>query len=166
MKVYNREQTDLLSNIPDDQRKTGLRPLSIASITLMTMIDNKVMDVIINGGEIPTDKTLDLLVYLWVHVAPLDVVVDAVLKYHDTPDVLKTKVLMWSATLTEQMFSDLIRDLVLDKETIENNQFEIVPDDDPKGVKKKSLIRRVLDSLFGWLPIWQRTQDGVQKQSR
>lgn len=101
MKVYTREQTDLLANIPNDQRKSGLRPLSVASITMMTMIDNKVMDVIINGGEIPTDRTLDLLVYLWVHTAPLDDVVDAVLRYHDTPDVLKTKVLLWSATLDE-----------------------------------------------------------------
>lgn len=160
--MYTRPTTDLLQNVP---RRSNLRPLSIASITLLQLINSPVLDTLLNGGDIDLSKSLDLLTYLYLHTVEEEKAIELCLAHNTDPQRLKSEVLLWAVTLTDNDFAQLVADLILDKDSISNSQFEIVnePDEEGEKGKKKSLIKRIYRFLFGWWRMWRKTQGGRSK---
>lgn len=160
--MYTRPTTDLLQNVP---RRSNLRPLSIASITLLQLINSPVLDTLLNGGDIDLSKSLDLLTYLYLHTVEEDKAIELCLAYAENPNLLKNAVLVWAVTLSDDDFARLVADLILDKDSISNSQFEIVnePDEEGEKGKKKSLIKRICRFLFGWWRMSRKTQGGRSK---
>lgn len=163
--MYTRQTTDILQNVP---RRSKLRPLSIASITLLQLINSPVLDTLLNGGDIDLSKSLDLLTYLYLHTAPEDKAISLCLAYNNDPQRLKSEVLLWAVSLTDDDFAQLVADLILDKDSITNSQFEIVndPEEDTGKTKKKSLTKRICQFLLGWLPMWRKTRAGKKSTCR
>lgn len=157
--MYTRQTTDILQNVP---KRSKLRPLSIASITLLQLINSPVLDTLLNGGDIDLSKSLDLLTYLYLHTVAEDKAIDLCLAYNNDPQRLKNEVLLWAVSLSDEDFAQLVADLILDKDSISNSQFEIVnePEEDTGKTKKKSLMRRICQFLCGLLPMLRKTQAG------
>lgn len=159
--MYTRPTTDILQNVP---KRSKLRPLSIASITLLQLINSPVLDTLLNGGDIDLSKSLDLLTYLYLHTVAEDKAISLCLDYNTNPQRLKSEVLLWAVSLSDEDFAQLVADLILDKDTIANSQFEIVnePEDGEKS-KKKSITKRICRFLLGWSRMLQKTLGGRKK---
>lgn len=161
--MYNRDTTNALQNVP---RRSNLRPLSIASITLLQLINSPVLDTLLNGGDIDLSKSLDLLTYLYLHTVAEDKAIELCLAYNTDPNRLKSDVLLWAVTLSDNDFAQLVADLILDKDSISNNQFEIVnpPEEETaEKSKKKSLMKRICQSLCGLWHTLRKIRDGRNK---
>lgn len=160
--MYTKTTTDLLANVP---RRSKLRPLSIASITLLQLINSPVLDTLLNGGDIDLGKSLDLLIYLFIHTQDEQKVIDLCLNYAEDPTKLKSEVMLWSVGLSDEDFAKLVADIILEKDSIKNNQFEIDAEAETEEAgKKKSLIKRLFRCLFGWLLTLLRTPAGKKEQ--
>lgn len=160
--MYTRPTTDILQNVP---RRSKLRPLSIASITLLQLINSPVLDTLLNGGDIDLSKSLDLLTYLYIHTIEENKAIDLCLAYNNDPQRLKSEVLLWAVSLSDEDFAQLVADLILDKDSIQNAQFEIVndPEADGEKTKKKSLTKRICQFLLGWLPMLLKIRAGKNR---
>ena len=157
--MYTRPTTDILQNVP---RRSKLRPLSIASITLLQLINSPVLDTLLNGGDIDLSKSLDLLTYLYIHTIAEDKAIELCLDYNNNPQRLKSEVLLWAVSLSDEDFAQLVADLILEKDSIQNSQFEIVndPEADGEKSKKKSITKRICRYLFGLWHTLLKTRAG------
>jgi hypothetical protein len=68
----------------------------MGSIALLQLIDNPLLSIVLNGGQIPYDKTLEILQFIWLHKVDESLAARAALKYKSNPDYLNEQVLAWS----------------------------------------------------------------------
>ena len=102
-----------------------------------------------------------------MHTVAEDKAIELCLAYAENPNLLKNAVLLWAVTLSDDDFARLVADLIIDKDSVQNSQFEIdnEPEEEADKSKKKSVIKRIYQSLSGLLRTLQKTLGGKKRQS-
>ena len=102
-----------------------------------------------------------------MHTVAEDKAIELCLAYAENPNLLKNAVLLWAVTLSDDDFARLVADLILEKDSIQNSQFEIdnEPEEEADKGKKKSVIKRIYQSLSGLWRMLQKILGGKKSQS-
>lgn len=104
-----------------------VRPISMSSIAMCQRIGNKTITAILNNQEIDTGDMTDFLTFVWMHVAPPDIVTYCVTKYKEDPSILDNEVLLFGMEITPQTCLELMRSINEDKQNIANSQTDVIP---------------------------------------
>lgn len=109
-----------------DTFPSGMRRLSMASVALMEMTNNKYLPVILNGEENPHDR-LELLKYIYIHSAPLPDVILACQAYRKDPRTFELLVLEWAHSLAPEQALEAIRHINEESDDVANASTRIIP---------------------------------------
>lgn len=132
--TISRTETQLESALPFNTNKTGIRPVSMATISMCQIINNPIINTVLNNEEIDVTQTAQLLEFIWLHAAPEEVVAYCIVRYDSQPEMLKEEVLMWSMHITPEDMLAYIQDIVKDKQHINNAKSKVIPE---KGKKQR-----------------------------
>lgn len=142
MNKNSRDETFTAAIIPDNQTESGLRQISMGSIALLQLVNNPLLPIVLNGGSIPYDKTLEILQFLWLHKVDENLAARAALRYKDNPDYLNEQVIAWSLSITPDQMLAFIDDILRDQSNISNSKSRIIPEKGSKSRKnQQSQIR-------------------------
>lgn len=136
--TVSRGDTQAEAALPFNATATQIRPVSMASVAMCQIIDNKIIDVVLNNGELNLMNTTEILEFIWLHAAPEDVVAYCVVRYGSQPELLREEVLMWSMNLTPEDMLNYIKDITKDKQNINNSKSKVIPE---KGKKQRKNSR-------------------------
>lgn len=109
-----------------DTFPSGMRRLSMASVALLEMTQNKYLPVILNGEENPHDR-LELLKYIYIHSAPVHDVILACQSYRKDPRVFELLVLEWSHSLAPEQALEAVRYVNEESDDVANVSARIIP---------------------------------------
>lgn len=142
MNKNSRDETFTAAIIPDNQTESGLRQISMGSIALLQLVNNPLLPIVLNGGSIPYDKTLEILQFIWLHKVDENLAARAALRYKDNPDYLNEQVIAWSLSITPDQMLAFIDDILRDQSNISNSKSRIIPEKGSKSRKnQQSQIR-------------------------
>ena len=142
MNKNSRDETFTAAIIPDNQTESGLRQISMGSIALLQLVNNPLLPIVLNGGSIPYDKTLEILQFLWLHKVDENLAARAALRYKDNPDYLNEQVIAWSLSITPDQMLAFMDDILRDQSNISNSKSRIIPEKGSKSRKnQQSQIR-------------------------
>lgn len=134
MNNNSRDDTFTAALIPDNETESGLRQISMGSMALLQLLDNPLLPILLNGGSIPYDKTLEILQFIWLHKVDESLAARAALKYKSNPDYLNEQVLAWAVGITPEQMLLYISDILRDQDNISNSKNRVIPE---KGTKKR-----------------------------
>lgn len=129
-----RENTFTEALVTDDVTISGIRRVSMGSIALLQMIDNPLLDVVLNGGTIPYNQTLQVLQFIWLHTVDSNLAARAALRYSSNPDYMNEQVLAWAVSISPDKMLEYIQDIIRDQDNINNSKSKVIPD---KGSKTR-----------------------------
>ena len=142
MNKNSRDETFTAAIIPDNQTESGLRQISMGSIALLQLVNNPLLPIVLNGGSIPYDKTLEILQFIWLHKVDENLAARAALRYKDNPDYLNEQVIAWSLSVSPDQMLAFIDDILRDQSNISNSKSRIIPEKGSKSRKnQQSQIR-------------------------
>ncbi len=124
MKTRNETATTFVSQ--GDTFASGMRRLSMASVALLEMTNNKYLPVLLNGEENPHDR-LEILKYIYIHSAPVHDVILACQAYRKDPRVFELLVLEWAHSLTPEQALEAVQFLNEETEDVANASARIIP---------------------------------------
>ena len=130
----NRDETFTEALIIGNESESGLRQVSMGSIALLQLIDNPLLSIVLNGGKIPYENTLEILQFIWLHKVDENLAARAALKYKNNPDYLNEQVLAWAVTISPDTMVGYIDDIMRDQANINNAKTKILPE---KGAKER-----------------------------
>lgn len=116
-----------IAAIPGHVTATGIRRLSLSSISLLQLFRNPYLGVILDGDEPPQNR-LELLKFLFIHAAPLDDVLTVCLAARTQPDLLNAAALKWGADISPEAAAAMMADFNADKDDIANVSTSIISD--------------------------------------
>lgn len=134
MNKNSRDETFTDALIPDNQTESGLRRVSMGSIALLQLVNNPLLPIVLNGGSIPYDKTLEILQFIWLHKVDESLAARAALRYNSNPDYLNEQVLAWSLQVSPDQMLGYVDDILRDQSNISNAKSKVIPE---KGTKKR-----------------------------
>lgn len=134
MNKNSRDETFTDALIPDNQTESGLRRVSMGSIALLQLVNNPLLPIVLNGGSIPYDKTLEILQFIWLHKVDESLAARAALRYKNNPDYLNEQVLAWSLQVSPDQMLEYVDDILRDQSNISNAKSKVIPE---KGTKKR-----------------------------
>ena len=134
MNKNSRDDTFTQALVPDNETESGLRQISMGSIALLQLINNPLLPIILNGGQIPYDKTLEILQFIWLHKVDESLAARAALRYKNSPDYLNEQVIAWSLSVTPDQMLAYVDDIMRDQANISNSKSKVIPD---KGTKTR-----------------------------
>ena len=126
--TVGRTDTQAEAALPFNANVTGIRPISMASVAMCQIIDNKIVDTILNNGEIDFGNVTEIMEFIWLHAAPEEVVAACVVRYGSNPELLREEVLMWGMHITPDDMLAFIKDIVKDKQNINNSKTKVIPE--------------------------------------
>lgn len=133
----SRDNTFTEALIPDNLTESGIRRVSMGSIALLKLIESPLLDIVLNGGSIPYDKTLEILQFIWLHKVDTSLAARAAIKYKANPDYLNEQVLAWAASVSPELMLSFINDILLDQDNISNSKSKVIPDKNAKERKNQ-----------------------------
>lgn len=126
--TVSRTDTQAEAALPFNANVTGIRPISMASVAMCQIIENKIVDTVLNNGEIDFNHVTELMEFVWLHAAPEEVVAACVVRYGSNPEILREEVLMWGMHITPDDMLGYIKDIVKDKQNISNSKSKVIPE--------------------------------------
>lgn len=126
--TVSRTDTQAEAALPFNANVTGIRPISMASVAMCQIIENKIVDTVLNNGEIDFNNVTELMEFVWLHAAPEEVVAACVVRYGSNPEILREEVLMWGMHITPDDMLGYIKDIVKDKQNISNSKSKVIPE--------------------------------------
>lgn len=124
--MKTRHDTATTFAVQGDSFPSGMRRLSMASVALMEMTDNKYLPVILEGAENPHDR-LELLKYIYIHSAPIPEVICACQTYRKEPRTFELLVLKWAHTLSPEQALEAVQFLNEEMADVANASARIIP---------------------------------------
>ena len=116
----SRENTFFDAAIPNNETISGIRHVSMGSISLLQMLNNPFVSVMLNGAEIPIENVTAMLEFVYVHTQPIEQVTKEVLQTRLKPDEWKEKIVLFGLNLTIDDIVIFIQDIMRDKDNINN----------------------------------------------
>lgn len=126
--TVSRTDTQAEAALPFNANVTGIRSISMASVAMCQIIENKIVDTVLNNGEIDFNNVTELMEFVWLHAAPEEVVAACVVRYGSNPEILREEVLMWGMHITPDDMLGYIKDIVKDKQNISNSKSKVIPE--------------------------------------
>ena len=133
--TVSRTDTQAEAALPFNANVTGIRPISMASVAMCQIIENKIVDTVLNNGEIDFNNVTEIMEFVWLHAAPEEVVAACVVRYGSNPEILREEVLMWGMHITPDDMLAYIKDIVKDKQNISNSKSKVIPEPGKKQRK-------------------------------
>ncbi len=124
--MKTRNETAATFAAQGDTFPSGMRRLSMASVALLEMTDNKYLPVILNGEENPHDR-LELLKYIYIHSAPIPDVILACQTHRKDPRTFELLVLEWAHSLTPEQALQAVQFLNEETADVANASARIIP---------------------------------------
>lgn len=145
----------------DTHPVSGMRHLSMASIALLQVTNNKVLKVLMDNEELPTDDNLEVLKFIYIHTGDFEQVARECMLYSSNPFLLDHKALLLGETLTPSEASGYIIDIMRDRDNINNAKTRII-DTEKKGHKRKNWLSQMGSYL--WQLVWRKSPAGASEQ--
>lgn len=120
--------------VPGYVTVSGMRRLSLSSISLLQQSNNAYLPVALDGAPDPQNR-IDLVKFLFIHAAPVEDVLTVCLADQQKPGVLTAAALKWGMDITPDSAAVMMRDFNGDCEDIKNVSTSILPDGKPVSSK-------------------------------
>lgn len=133
--TVSRTDTQSEAALPFNTNASGIRPISMASVAMCQIINNKVIDTVLNNSEIDFSNLTEIMEFVWLHAAPEDVVAACVVRYGSAPELLREEVLMWAMNVTPEHMLTYVKDIIKDKQNVNNAKTKVIPEPGKKQRK-------------------------------
>lgn len=134
--MNKRENTFFEATIPNDATISGIRKVSIGSISLLQMIGNPFASVMLSGGDLPLNDPVAVMQFVYLHTAPIEQVTSEVLRYKIEPDLFNKSCLDFGMQISTNKLVEYMHDIMNDRDNIQNAKTKTI--DENKGNKSKN----------------------------
>ena len=134
--MNKREQTFFEAGIPNDATISGIRKVSIGSISLLQMIGNPFASVMLSGGDLPLNDPVAIMQFVYLHTAPIEQVTNEVLRYKVEPEIFTKSCLEFGMQISTEKLVECLHDIMNDRDNIQNAKTKTI--DENKGSKSKN----------------------------
>lgn len=134
--MNKRENTFFEAGIPNDATLSGIRKVSIGSISLLQMLGNPFASVMLSGGDLPLNDPVAIMQFVYLHTAPIEQVTNEVLRYKVEPDIFTKSCLEFGMQISTEKLVEYIHDIMNDRDNIQNAKTKSI--DENKGGKSKN----------------------------
>lgn len=134
--MNKREQTFFEATIPNDATLSGIRKVSIGSISLLQMIGNPFASVMLSGGDLPLNDPVAIMQFVYLHTAPIEQVTNEIMRYKVEPDVFTKSCLEFGMQISTEKLVEYMHDIMNDRDNIQNAKTKTI--DENKGSKSKN----------------------------
>ena len=110
------------------ETRSGIRQVSMGSIALLQLVENPLLNIVLNGGSIPYDRTMEILQFLWLHIVDESLAARAALRYKANPEYMNEQVLAWAVNLSPDQMLAYIDDILRDQSNINNAKSKVIPE--------------------------------------
>lgn len=118
----SRDNTFFDVSIPNNETISGIRHVSMGSISLLQMLNNPFVSVMLNGAEIPIENVTAMLEFVYLHTQPIEQVTKEVLQSRLKPELWTEKIVMFGLNLTIDDIVVFIQDIMRDRDNINNSK--------------------------------------------
>ena len=134
--MNKRENTFFEATIPNDATISGIRKVSIGSISLLQMLGNPFASVMLSGGDLPLNDPVAIMQFVYLHTAPIEQVTNEVLRYKVEPDIFNKSCLEFGFGISTEKLVECMHDIMNDRDNIQNAKTKSI--DENKGTKSKN----------------------------
>lgn len=139
--MNKRENTFFEAGIPDDATLSGIRKVSIGSISLLQMIGNPFASVMLSGGDLPLNDPVAIMQFVYLHTAPIEQVTNEIMRYKVEPEIFTKSCLEFGMKISTEKLVEYLHDIMNDRDNIQNAKTKTI--DENKGNKSKNAQRQV-----------------------
>jgi hypothetical protein len=118
----SRDNTFFDVSILNNETISGIRHVSMGSISLLQMLNNPFVSVMLNGAEIPIENVTAMLEFVYLHTQPIEQVTKEVLQSRLKPEQWTEKIVMFGLNLTIDDIVVFIQDIMRDRDNINNSK--------------------------------------------
>lgn len=138
--MNNRIQTFLNAGIPNDTTLSGIRKVSIGSISLLQMIGNPFSVVMLTGGDLPLNDPTAVLQFIYIHSENLEKVTNEIMRFKIEPEVFTKSCLEFGMRIDTDKLVEIMHDIMNDRDNITNAQTKSISHSTSKSKNEPSQV--------------------------